>query len=99
MGTVLIVLFVISLMIRLLGNIFGKKSASAPAAAAPKAAPAAAPAAPAAPKGDDTQIIAVITAAVAAYLNTSPSSLVVRPLAVSAAWTQVSRIENTKKIY
>lgn len=105
MATVLIVLFVISLMIRFLGNIVGNKVKSAPAAAAPaaKAAPAKAAApAPAAAPADDTKVVAVITAAIAAYLGTSPCYLGVinvKPASVSSPWSTVGRLENTKKIY
>ena len=87
MGTVVIVLYIISLMIRLMGKVVGSKK---PAAAA---APAAAP------KADDTKIVAVITAAIAAYLGTSPSNLVVRPVYTSDSWALVGRMENTKKLY
>jgi len=104
MGTVLIVLFIISLMIRLSGKIVGSNKqapkAAAPAAvkAAPAAVPAAAaPAAPAAAAGDD-KTIAVIAAAVAAYLGTSPANLIVRPVSVSNNWSYVGRIENTRSI-
>ena len=59
MGTVVIVLYIISLMIRLMGKVVGSKKPAA--AAAPAAAPkAAAPAPAAAPKADDTKIVAVI---------------------------------------
>jgi len=93
MGTVLIVLYILSLMIRLSGKIVGnKKSAAAPAAKAAPAAVKAAPAAAAAPaaKTDDSAVVAVIAAAVAAYL-------VVRPVTVSSAWSADGMLENTKK--
>ena len=96
MGTVVIVLYIISLMIRLMGKVVGSKK---PAAAAPAAAPKAAAPAAAAPKADDTKVIAVITAAIAAYLGTSPSNLVVRPVCTSSNWGLVGRMENTKKLY
>ena len=100
MGTVLIVLYILSLMIRLSGKIVGnKKSAAAPAAKAAPAAVKAAPAAAAAPaaKTDDSAVVAVIAAAVAAYLGTSTSNLVVRPVTVSSAWSAAGMLENTKK--
>ena len=98
MGTVMILLYVINLMILVLGKVFGPKqtkktenpkqggAASSPAAAAP--AQAAAPT-------EDEAIGAVLAAAVAAYLNTSPDRvrLVVRPIQTSAAWAQAGRLE------
>ena len=42
-------------------------------------------------------VIAVIAAAVAAYLGTSPSNLVVKPVTVSTAWSAAGMLENTKK--
>ena len=97
MGTVVIVLYIISLMIRLMGKVVGSKKPAA--AAAPAAAPKAVAAPAAAPKADDTKVIAVITAAIAAYLGTSPSNLVVRPVYTSDSWALVGRLENTKKLY
>ncbi len=98
MGTVLCVLFIISVMIRITGSIVNSRNAkAAPATAAPaatKAAPAAAAAAPA----DDAKTIAVIAAAVAAYLGTSPENLIVRPISVSNNWSYVGRIENTRSL-
>ena len=100
MGTVIVVLYIISLMIRLTGKIVASKAPkAAPAPAATKAAPAAAPAAAApAPVVDDAKTIAVIAAAVAAYLGTSPANLVVRPISVSNNWSYVGRIENTRSL-
>ena len=100
MGVVIIVLYIISLMIRLTGKIVSSRPAkAAPAPAATKAAPAAAPAAAAAaPVVDDAKTIAVIAAAVAAYLGTSPANLVVRPISVSNNWSYVGRIENTRSL-
>ena len=101
MGTVIVVLYIISLMIRLNGRLVASRSAkAAPAPAATKAAaPAAAPAAAApAPVVDDAKTIAVIAAAVAAYLGTSPANLVVRPISVSNNWSYVGRIENTRSL-
>ena len=70
MVVVFLVLAVLALMIMVIskavGFIEGKKPAAAPA---PKAAPAAAPA----PKQeDDEELIAVITAAIAAEMGTTP---------------------------
>ena len=44
---------------------------------------------------EDEAIVAVLAAAVAAYLNTSPDRvrLVVRPIQTSAAWAQAGRLE------
>ncbi len=100
MGTVICVLYIISLMIRLNGKLVGNKAAKAASApAATKAAPAAAPAAAApAPVVDDAKTIAVIAAAVAAYLGTSPANLIVRPISVSNNWSYVGRIENTRSL-
>ena len=57
------------------------KKASASASAAAKSAPAAAPSSAAAPAGDkDEDLVAVITAAIAAYEGTSSNGLVVRSI-------------------
>ena len=72
------------------------KAAPAPAAApAPKAAapaPAAAPAAVAAPVQDDSEVIAVIAAAVAALGHSAEQIACVRRLP-EASWTQNAHIE------
>ena len=70
MVVVFIVLAVLALMIMVISKVVGFIESKRPAAApAPKAAPAAAPAPK---KEDDEEIIAVITAAVAAELGTTP---------------------------
>lgn len=95
MGTVLILLFVLQLVINILSKVFPEKSSKPdpkPAgAAATQSAPAAAPAA----SGTEEEIVAVLTAAVAAYLGTSADNvrLVVRPIQTSAAWAQAGRLE------
>lgn len=96
MGTVMILLFVIQIMINILGKIFGPKTnvqqdPKPAGAAATQSAPAAAPAA----SGTEEEIVAVLTAAVAAYLGTSADNvrLVVRPIQTSAAWAQAGRLE------
>lgn len=87
MGTVFVVLIFISFIISLFKYIpaiqekFSKKgkaqaSAAAPAAPAPKAAPAAVPEAAA----DDSELIAVIAAAIAASEGTSTDGFVVRSI-------------------
>ena len=68
----------------------GGASASAPVASAP--APAAAPAAVAAPVQDDSEVIAVIAAAVAALGHSAEDIAYVRRLP-EAGWTQNARIE------
>ena len=83
MGTVFIVLIFISFLISCFKfiNVFEKKVKSSPApAAAP--APAPAPAAPAAEEDltDDLELVAVITAAIAASEGTSTDGLVVRSI-------------------
>lgn len=85
MGTVFVILIFISLVIALLPKLtgmienFGKKE-EAPAAA--PAAPKAAPAAPAAAEelADDLELVAVISAAIAAYTGTSSDGFVVRSI-------------------
>lgn len=78
MGTVFMVLIILFVILKIFGAVFGgatkEKPQSAPAPKAAKAeapdAPAAAAPAPAqtvAPAQDDSQLIAVITAAIAAY--------------------------------
>ena len=72
----------------------GGAAATAPKAAAPKAAPApaAAPAAVAAPVQDDSEVIAVIAAAVAALGHSAEQIACVRRLP-EASWTQNAHIE------
>ena len=73
---VFLVLAVLALMImvisKVVGFIEGKMPASAPAAKKDAPSAPAAPAAPAAPKEDEEELIAVITAAIAAELGTTP---------------------------
>ena len=86
MGTVFVILIFISLVIALLPKFtgmienFGKKKETP---AAPAAAPKAAPAAPAAVEEelvDDLELVAVISAAIAAYTGTSSDGFVVRSI-------------------
>ena len=96
MGTVLILLFVINLMIVAIGKLFGPKETKKienPKQGGAVSSPAA-PVTPAASSKDEA-IVAVLAAAVAAYLNTSPDRvrLVVRPIQTSAAWAQAGRLE------
>ncbi len=82
LGITFTVLILIWIFIAIMGKVLGatsKKDKAAPAAApaAPAAAPAAAAAAPAAA---DDSLIAVITAAIAAYEGGSADNLVVRKI-------------------
>ena len=86
MGTVFVILIFISLVIALLPKFtgmienFGKKKEAAPApAAAPTPAPVAAPAV-AEELVDDLELVAVISAAIAAYTGTSSDGFVVRSI-------------------
>ena len=69
---VFLVLIILMLVLKVMEKIFYKKDKGAPAAA-----PAPAAAAPAAP-ADDAELIAVLTAAVAASLNTSTYNLKIK---------------------
>ena len=87
MGTVFVVLIFISFIISLFKYIpvvekmFSKKKAAASAAKeAPKAAPAPAAAAPAVPAGADEELVAVISAAIAAAEGTSTDGFIVRSI-------------------
>ena len=83
LGTVFVVLalliFLISLFKYIPGSAAAKKKEEKEAAPAPVAAPVSA-AAPAAPAYDDKELVAVITAAIAASEGTSPSGFVVRSI-------------------
>lgn len=97
MGIVLFVLFVLNLILMGMGIVFGEKKKAAPVPAAATAAPA--PAAPAAPAEDDGEVMAVITAAINAYLAGSSSQLVVRPYLTSApegGWTVAAKTQILK---
>ena len=84
-GIVFVMLALISLIIYCFKFIHEAEERSKKASQ-PKAAPAPAPAAPAAPEPeeeelvDDTELVAVIAAAIAAYEGTSPDGLVVRSI-------------------
>ena len=80
LGTVFMVLIILWGVLMVFGKVFGgaekkpaKQAAPAPKKEAPKAAPAPAPVqtASAAPAQDDKELIAVITAAIAAYQSAS----------------------------
>ncbi len=87
MGTVFMVLIILWAILGIFGKVFGGVKKEAKAAPAPKApaapkesaapaaphalAPTAAPAVSPAPAADDSQLIAVITAAIAAYQSAS----------------------------
>lgn len=93
MGIVFIVLILISFIISLFAYVnkfetaMAKKKEAKKAPAAPAPAPKAA-AAPAPAVQDDTELIAVIAAAIAAYEGTSPDGIVVRSIRkVSSAKT------------
>ncbi|MEG2203811.1 MAG: OadG family protein [Oscillospiraceae bacterium] len=92
MGTVLILLYIINLIIRLMGKIFAEKKVPALPTEADFAA------VESAVSEDEDELIAVITAAVTAYLGSSAASgLTVRPFAAPAcAWAAASRAENTQ---
>ena len=83
MGTVFVMLIVISLIISCFTfiNKAQKKAESKKAASAPvPAAPAAAPAVEEAPQTDDLELVAVIAAAIAAATGTSTDDFVVRSI-------------------
>lgn len=92
MGTVFLVLIFISLIISCFKFINEFENRAKKAAPAPVAAPVPAPAVPAAAKEedltDDLELVAVITAAIAAFDNTSTDGLVVRSIkrAPGAKW-------------
>lgn len=83
-GTVFVVLIFLIFVISLFKyvNLIGAKKDEKPAQAAPKAAPAPVKAAPAAEENlvDDLELVAVISAAIAASENTSTDSFVVRSI-------------------
>lgn len=93
MGTVLIVLFVINLMIIAMGKLFAERKLPALPEAPPPPALSASPGT----QGESDELIAVITAAIAACMGRA-ASLVVRPFAPSSgAWSAAARSENTQK--
>jgi Na+-transporting methylmalonyl-CoA/oxaloacetate decarboxylase gamma subunit len=105
MGTVLIVLYAINLMIRVLGRLFGEKAA--PAAPVLKVADVKTPAAASDDVSSDgkisavnqDEIVAAITAAVAAFMGGNASSdIYVKPYSISYAWGSASKIENTQNL-
>ena len=88
MTVVFVVLYGLSLLIRLIHIIDPTKSAAEKPAAAPATA-AAAPAAPAA--ADNSAVLAVIAAAVAAYGCSEADIVTIRP-AGSPVWTNAGRM-------
>lgn len=102
MGTVMIVLYLINLMIRGLGKLFGEKPVKplvvTPVAAEPNKPQSALETSSAASINQD-ELVAVISAAVAAFMgNDQPSSIYVKPYFVSPAWSSASKIENTQNL-
>lgn len=79
MGTVFVMLIIISLIISCFTFINKAQSKSAGKTPAPAAAPAAAPA-PAEPETDDLELVAVIAAAIAAATGSSTDDFVVRSI-------------------
>lgn len=96
MGIVLFVLWFLCMVMVGMGVVFGEKKkpiSAVTSAAAPVVS------APAAPVEDDGEVMAVITAAITAYLAGSSSQLVVRPYASSApegAWTMAAKTQILK---
>lgn len=96
MGIVLFVLWFLCMVMVGMGVVFGDKKKKPISAVTSTAAPVVS--APAAPVEDDGEIMAVITAAIAACLSGS-SQLVVRPYASSApesAWTMAAKTQILK---
>ncbi|HIT19067.1 MAG TPA: OadG family protein [Candidatus Fimivivens faecavium] len=96
MGIVLFVLWFLCMVMVGMGVVFGDKKKKPISAVTSAAAPVVS--APAAPVEDDGEIMAVITAAIAACLSGS-SQLVVRPYASSApesAWTMAAKTQILK---
>ena len=79
LGITFLILILIWIFIAIMGRVLGSTQKKKEAPAAPAAAPAAA-SAPAAPAAADDSLIAVISAAIAAYEGDSGSNLVVRKI-------------------
>ena len=98
MGTVMIVLYAINLMIRGLGKLFGEKKLPAAPLVVTSAVAASADASVVGDAGGkQDEIVAAITAAVAAFMSgDSASAIFVKPYSTSFAWSSASKIENTQ---
>jgi sodium pump decarboxylase gamma subunit len=100
LGTVFAVLAILWGVLELMRIIFAPKTDKP--AVAPEAipAPVAAPVAPAPAKADDGELIAILTAAIAASLNTSTYKLNIKSYRQidngTPVWNSVSRRENLK---
>ncbi|MBQ7604970.1 MAG: OadG family protein [Firmicutes bacterium] len=101
LGTTFVILCLIWLILSIMGKVMtaGKAKKAAPAAEAVTTAPAAAPAAaPAENLAGDAQLVAVITAAIAAYEGSqSANSLVVRNITrvtgAGSAWSHAGSMD------
>ena len=89
MTVVFVVLYGLSLLIRLIHVIDPTKNSVEKPAEAP--APVSAPAVPAAPAADSSAVIAVIAAAVAAYGYSDANIVTIRPTG-SQVWTNAGRL-------
>ena len=91
-GVVFLILIILCLVLKVFEIAFGsQKKAPAPA---PVQAPKAAAPAPA-PAQDDTELVAVISAAIAASLGTSTSSFRIKSLRrLGSGWNQAAKIQN-----
>lgn len=100
LGTTFLVLCLIWIILAIMGRIMDNKRKNDAANAAPAAAPAPKAAAPAPAKAaatDDAQLVAVISAAIAALEGTSTSNLVVRKITrvggTSTAWSHAGSMD------
>jgi Na+-transporting methylmalonyl-CoA/oxaloacetate decarboxylase gamma subunit len=92
-------LYVINLMIRAMGRIFGEKAPSAAAVSALPAVTATVPVNDSVASDDGEQVVAVIAAAVTSFMQSAAgSALNVRPYMTSSAWGRASKDENTQNL-
>ncbi|WP_432663072.1 OadG family protein [Wukongibacter baidiensis] len=100
MGVTFAALIALSFMLDLMKVLFYKEPTKAPVKVEPR--PKAAPESPAPAKEDDEELVAVITAAVAASLNTSTHNIVVRNIVrlpdATPAWGRAGRIDQMNKM-
>ena len=100
LGTVFAVLAILWGVLELMRVIFAPKTDKPAVAPEAVPAPVAAPATPAPAEADDGELIAILTAAIAASLNTSTYKLNIKSYRQidngTPVWNSVSRLENLK---
>ena len=91
MGIVFLILIILCIVLKIFEIAFGPKKKAPVKVEKPQPAPVAAPA----PAADDTELVAVITAAIAASMGTTASSFRIKSLRrLGSSWNQAAKLQN-----